>query len=278
MPRVLTPEQVASYEREGYLFPFDAFPAEKAEAFYRTLCDFEDEIGEDPLNVLRIKAHLVAPFISEIARTPAILDVVEDLIGPDIRLYLSALWAKKANDPKFVSWHQDSTYFGLHPHEEVTVWVALTPSTVESGCIRVLPGSHLQPDMQHVETRDPQNLLSRGQAIMGIDESRAVNMELQPGQFSVHHERMVHGSPPNGADLPRVGVSFMFIPCHVTSTIGRKGASMMRGEDRFGHWDEDPLPRFNCDPVSMAVLKKFQDEYRDPDLGTEAERAAGAAE
>ncbi len=121
--------------------------------------------------MLRIKAHLVAPFISEIARTPAILDVVEDLIGPDIRLYLSALWAKKANDPKFVSWHQDSTYFGLHPHEEVTVWVALTPSTVESGCIRVLPGSHLQPDMQHVETRDPQNLLSRGQAIMGIDES-----------------------------------------------------------------------------------------------------------
>ena len=278
MPNILTPEQIAFYERDGYLFPFDAFSAETAAELYQTLLDFEEEIGQDPLNVLRIKAHLVAPFVSEIARTPGILDVVEDLMGPDIKLYLSALWAKKANDPKFVSWHQDSTYFGLDPHEEVTVWVALTPSTAESGCVRVLPGSHRQPDMQHVETRDPLNLLSRGQAIMGIDEADAVNMELQPGQFSVHHERMVHGSPPNGSALPRIGVSFMFIPCHVKSTIGRKGATMLRGEDRFGNWDEDPLPRFNQDPVSVQVLKKFQNEYRDPNLLSEAERAAGAGE
>jgi ectoine hydroxylase-related dioxygenase (phytanoyl-CoA dioxygenase family) len=278
MPNILTPEQIAFYERDGYLFPFDAFSAETAAELYQTLLDFEEEIGQDPLNVLRIKAHLVAPFVSEIARTPGILDVVEDLMGPDIKLYLSALWAKKANDPKFVSWHQDSTYFGLDPHEEVTVWVALTPSTAESGCVRVLPGSHRQPDMQHVETRDPLNLLSRGQAIMGIHEADAVNMELQPGQFSVHHERMVHGSPPNGSALPRIGVSFMFIPCHVKSTIGRKGATMLRGEDRFGNWDEDPLPRFNQDPVSVQVLKKFQNEYRDPNLLSEAERAAGAGE
>tara|TARA_R110000787_G_scaffold250136_3_gene355735 strand:- start:978 stop:1814 length:837 start_codon:yes stop_codon:yes gene_type:complete len=278
MTKSLTPEQIAAYERDGYLCPFDAFPAGTAAAFYRTLCDFGQEIGEDPLNVLRVKAHLVAPFVVEIAKSPAILDVVEDLIGPDIKLYLSALWAKDANDPRYVSWHQDSTYFGLDPHEEVTVWVALTPSTAESGCIRVLPGSHRQPDMQHVETRDPKNLLSRGQAIHGIDESAAVNMELQPGQFSVHHERMVHGSPPNASAQPRVGISFMFIPCHVRSTIGRKGAISMRGEDRFGNWDEDPLPRFNRDPVSVAVLRKFQDEYRDPDLRSEAERAAGAGE
>ena len=277
MPKLLSPEQIASYERDGYLFPFDAFSSEKAAGFYRTLLDFEEEIGQDPLKVLRIKAHLVAPFVSEIARSPAILDAVEDLVGPDIRLYLSAFWAKKANDPKFVSWHQDSTYYGLDPHEVVTVWVALTPSTAQSGCVRVLPGSHRQPDMQHVETRDPLNLLSRGQSIMGIDDADAVNMELQPGQFSVHHERMVHGSPPNGSALPRVGLSYTFIPCHVRSTIGRKGAVMMRGVDRFGNWDEDPLPRFNQDPVSGAVLKKFQQEYRDPNLLTEAERAVGTA-
>ena len=112
---------------------------------------------------------------------------------------------------------------------------------------------------------------------MGIDDADAVNMELQPGQFSVHHERMVHGSPPNGSALPRVGLSYTFIPCHVRSTIGRKGAVMMRGVDRFGNWDEDPLPRFNQDPVSGAVLKKFQQEYRDPNLLTEAERAVGTA-
>lgn len=277
MPKILTAEQIERYRRDGYLFPFDAFAPEAARAWHERLDVFAAEIGEDPLTVLRIKAHLVVPWLVEMARTPAILDVVEDVIGPDIRLYLSALWAKDARDPRFVSWHQDSTYFGLDPHDEVTVWVAVTPSTVESGCVRVLPGSHLAPDRHHVETRDPANLLSRGQAILDIDESRAVNMELQPGQFSIHHERMVHGSPPNRSDRPRIGFSFMFIPCHVRSTIGRRGSILLRGEDRYGNWDDDPVPRYNRDPVSMAALKEFQDSYRDPNLRTEAERA-GAAE
>lgn len=278
MPKALTPEQTERYEREGYLCPFEAFPAATAREYCAKLAAFGDEAGEDPLNILRIKAHLVTPWLVEMARTPSVLDVVEDLIGPDIRLYLSALWAKDARDGTFVSWHQDSTYFGLDPHDEVTVWIALTPSTVESGCVRVLPGSHRQPDMHHVETRDPSNLLSRGQAIQDIDESAAVDMELQPGQFSVHHERMIHGSEPNNTEMPRVGFSFMYIPTHVRSTIGRQGSILMRGEDRFGHWDDDPEPRKNFDPVSMAALKVFQDNYRNPDLRTEAERAASAAE
>jgi non-haem Fe2+, alpha-ketoglutarate-dependent halogenase len=67
----------------------------------------------------------------------------------------------------------------------------------------------------------------------------------------------------------------MFIPTHVTSTIGRKGTILLRGEDKYNHWDADPVPRFNNDPVSLGVLKAFQDSYRDPSLGTEAERAAG---
>lgn len=273
MANVLTPEQLETYEREGYLFPFTAFPANTAQDYCQKLQDFAQQTGDDPMNILRIKAHLVCPWIVDLARTSAILDVVEDIIGPDIRLYLCALWAKEANDTRYVSWHQDSTYFGLDPHEECTIWVALTPSTVESGCLRVLPGSHRQPDMHHVETRDPENILSRGQAILDIDENRAAYMELQPGQFSVHHERMVHGSEPNGSDTPRIGLSFMFIPARVRSTIGRKGAVLLRGEDRYGNWDDDPVPRFNNDPVSLEALKAFQDSYRDPDLGTEAERA-----
>lgn len=278
MPNILTSDQLGRYRREGYLFPFEAFGPEQARSYHDRLNAFAAEIGEDPLTVLRVKAHLVVPWLVEMARTPAILDVVEDVIGPDIRLYLSALWAKDARDERYVSWHQDSAYFGLDPHDEVTVWVAATPSTVESGCVRVLPGSHRAPDQHHVETLDPANLLSRGQSIPDVDESRAVNMELQPGQFSIHHERLVHGSAPNGSDRPRIGFSFMFIPCHVRSTIGRRGSILMRGEDRYCNWDDDPVPRFNCDPVSMTTLKAFQDAYRDPDLRTEAERAAGAAE
>lgn len=276
MAKVLSEAQIASYRRDGYLFPFEAFGGDVAEAYVARVRALEDEIGAPANTLLRVKAHLVEPWLMEIARLPAILDVVEDLIGPDIMLYLSALWAKDARDTRFVSWHQDSTYFGLMPHEEVTVWVALTPSTRSSGCVRVLPGSHHWPDQRHVETRDPDNMLSRGQAIAGIDESDAVDMELRPGQFSVHHERMVHGSAANASDLPRIGVSFMMIPTRVRSTIGRRGAILVRGEDRYGNWDTDPEPRFSRDPVSMAALERFQALYRDPALRTEAERAGAA--
>lgn len=77
---------------------------------------------------------------------------------------------------------------------------------------------------------------------------------------------MVHGSEPNGSDTPRIGISFVMIPAHVKSTIGRKGSILLRGEDRYGNWDDDPVPRFNNDPVSLQVLEDFQDSYRGPTL------------
>ncbi|MCK8784225.1 phytanoyl-CoA dioxygenase family protein [Roseomonas sp. NAR14] len=272
MPGSLTDEQVEHFRREGWLCPFDAIGPDEAAANLAALDSYDGRLGPDATLRLKIKAQVVAPWMTALARNPRILDAVESLIGPDILLFGTSVFAKKARDVRFVSWHQDSAYYGLDPHEEVTAWVALTPSTVANGCLRVLPRSHRMADFRHEETYDPENLLARGQTIRDIDESQAVDMELQAGQFSLHHERTAHCSAPNPSDQRRVGVAFFYMPAHTRSTLGRRGALLVRGEDRHGHWDRDPEPRMDLDPVCLDYLDRMWAGYRDTGVKQAAEK------
>src|SRR4029077_19544658 len=103
-------------------------------------------------------------------------------------------------------WHQDSTYWGLSTPDVVTAWVAFTPSTVESGCMRVIPGSHLVDQLPHRDTFARHNLLSRGQEVaVEVDETKAQDVVLQPGEMSIHHVRLVHGSNVNRSSHRRIG-------------------------------------------------------------------------
>ena len=111
------------------------------------------------------KPHLLFPWVDEIVHAPEVLDAVEDLIGPDIRLFHLTVWPKDAGSGTYVSWHQDATYFALEPACHVTAWVALTDAPVESGCMEVVPGSHRLGQLPHAEMQDPENLLSRGQTL-----------------------------------------------------------------------------------------------------------------
>ena len=132
---------------------------------------------------------------------------------------------------------RNSAYFGLDPHEEATAWVAFTHSNATNGALQVLPRTHLGPDLAHEETYAPDNMLARGLLLNIADESSAVTLELQPGEFSLHHERTAHGSKQNRSASPRIGFAFFYIPTHVRSTTGRRTATLVRGADRYGHWD-----------------------------------------
>ena len=268
----LSAKEIEKFKELGYLYPKPAIDGEQAETFRMLLDHYETVLGVEPQTYLKIKAHVAAPWIIELARNEAILNAVESLIGADILLFGASLFSKKGNDPRFVSWHQDSAYYGLDPHDEVTAWVALTPANRDNGCMRVIPGSHLGPDLVHDETYDPQNLLARGQTIRGLDEDGAEFMELEAGEFSLHHERTAHGSLANETNLPRVGIAFFYIPTHCTSTIGRRSALPMRGQDRHGHWDQDPIPQKDLDPTCMAFLKDMWTRYQDAVVAQEAKR------
>lgn len=263
MSMALTPQQVAFFRTHGYLSPLQAFSPDQARHYRARLEAYERQTGEEMNARLKIKAHLAFPWLCDMARNPAIVAAVRSLLGPDVLLFGASCFAKNAHDPRFVSWHQDSAYYGLDPHEEVTVWVALSRADSRSGCLKVLPGSHLGPDRVHDETYDAANLLSRGQSLRDIDEAQAVEMPLEPGQFSIHHERTAHGSGPNLSDDRRVGVAFFYMPAHVRSTLGRRTAMPVCGSDSYGHWDRDPEPRTDLDAQSMAALEMVWGNYRD---------------
>src|SRR3989449_174379 len=146
---------------------------------------------------LRHKTHLLFTWLDELVRRPVILDAVEDVLGPNLMVWSSSFFIKEARDPAFVSWHQDATYWGLSEPDVATAWVAFTDSSIESGAQRMIPGTH-DEQVPHRDTFAPQNLLSRGQEIeVEVDEARAVDIVLAPGEMSLHHVRIFHGSPPN---------------------------------------------------------------------------------
>ena len=273
MPKVLTDEQVAFYGTQGYLFPLPCLSADEAAWMRGELDRFEREEGMSA-GRFHFKGYLFFKWSFELASHPAILDAVEDLIGPNILVFASKFWIKGGGDGSYVSWHQDSAYFGLEPHELIGAWVALTDSTRANGCVRVLPGSHLGPSHSHVETYHDRNLLARGQAIEGLDESIAVDMELRAGEFSLHHERMVHGSLPNESGAPRIGLAFFYIPTHVRSTLGLGTARLVRGVDDYGHWKPDPAPARDRDPAIMDYMRAQHDRYTDPTVPQEAQTDA----
>jgi hypothetical protein len=266
MAKTLTEAQVDHFRSQGWLAPLRAMDAAQAADCAARIGAYEAKMGESANRSLKLKGHLAMTWLVELGRSPAILDVLEDLIGSDIMLFGASIFSKGSKDRAYVSWHQDSAYFGLDPHEEITAWVAFTQTTVVNGALQVLAGTHLGPDLVHEETYAPDNMLARGQTLKIGDESRAVTIELKPGEFSLHHERTAHGSKPNRSAAPRIGFAFFYIPTYVRSTIGRRTGTLVRGVDRYGHWDPDPLPRFDLDPIALGAMRGAWGQYRDGDV------------
>jgi non-haem Fe2+, alpha-ketoglutarate-dependent halogenase len=271
MTKTLSDAQVRYFREQGWLAPLRAMDSAEAADCVARIAAYEVKMGESANRSLKIKGHLAMPWLVAVARSPGILDALEDLIGPDTMLFGASIFAKGGKDRAYVSWHQDSAYFGLHPHEEITAWVAFTDSNAENGALQVLPRTHLGADLPHEETYASDNMLARGQSLQIGDDSSAVTIELKAGEFSLHHERTAHGSKPNRSAAPRIGFAFFYIPTHVCSTIGRRSATVVRGVDNYGHWDADPLPQFDLDPVALAVMRSAWGQYRDGEVKQAAE-------
>ena len=199
MPKVLTTEQVERFVEDGYLAPIRALSEDEAAHYLRCLEAFEAKYPHD-IPKLDLKAHLICPWVNEIAHHRRILDIFEDLIGPNLLFSNATFRIKEANSETFAEWHQDAYYLHISPKLDVAS-LALTRCTVESGCLRVIPGTHKRPLLPHVtREEDEHNMLQRRQHITaGIDESQAVDVLLEPGEISIHTDRLAHSSKPNRA-------------------------------------------------------------------------------
>jgi non-haem Fe2+, alpha-ketoglutarate-dependent halogenase len=258
MPKLLSEAQVAQYREEGYVSPVRVMVADEAAGLRRELEEVERRMGGPLRGDLRHKSHLLFPFLAELVRHPPLLDAVEDLIGPDILCWNTNFFIKEAANPAFVSWHQDSTYWGLSAPDVVTAWVALTPSTAENGAMAVIPGSHQLDQVPHRDTFHRHNLLTRGQEIaVEVDEKEAALLTLQPGEMSLHHVRLVHGSAPNPSADRRIGFAIRYIPTHIRQLAGEDSASLVRGADRYHHFELEPRPDGEMTPAMMELHKRL---------------------
>lgn len=241
----------ARYERDGYLSPIRVMEEDKATALFDEIEALRQTQPDRAQTAIGPNCHLLFPALWDLAHDDRVLDAVAPLIGPDILVWTGQMFAKPANSGGFVSWHQDSTYWGLTPPDIVTAWIALTPSTVESGCMRVIPGSHAWGQLDHQDSFADNNLLSRGQEVqVNVDEAEAVDIVLAPGEMSLHHVRIVHGSKPNRAALPRFGYAIRYIPTSCRQAHARTFAVLARGEDKYNHFDRPPRPET---PLSDAA-------------------------
>ncbi len=232
----LSQEQQKHYEEHGFVAPINVLSADEVSATLQALSDAEAQWPDSLSGAGRNNAHYVLPALDTLTHHPAILDAVESLIGHNILVAGTTLFIKEPDNSGFISWHQDARYIGLEPHNWVTAWLALTEVNEENGCMFMWPGSHKGPLVEHTDTFGKNNLLTRGQTVPNVPESETVPVILAPGQLSLHHPRVVHGSGPNRSSDRRIGFAIQsYIGADVEQVIGEIYVQQARGTDPYGH-------------------------------------------
>lgn len=221
------------YERDGIVFPISVLMPEEIVACRSA---FEELVAHLDPGIETVRwTHLFFRWAYDLATHPAVVDAVEAILGPDIFIRGTIIMCKQRHSPSYVSWHQDGAYANVNAYTALSAWIALTDSTAENGCMRMILGSHRE---QHAHLNHPvrDNLLHKGQEVQAVfDEAEAVDVTLKAGQMSLHHFNIIHGSNPNRSDGKRVG----FVIRYVTALDEQVGFPVIRvrGQADCSHLD-----------------------------------------
>jgi len=249
MPKVLTEAQVRAYERDGYLFPIRAMSAERARHYREKFEALEARVPD--IKKMKTKSHLLCPWVLEIAEDPHLLDIFEDLIGPNLRCWSMAWRVKKADHETFAGWHQDSAYGAALP--VVLAGLALSSCGVTQGCLRGIPGSHKGGILTHGESADTKSILARGQFITDpFDEDKAVDFPLQPGEVVLFDNSLIHSSGVNAGPDRRFLLLVEMHPTWAKPPRTRQSTMLVRGVDTYGNFDDEPRPDAEWSATALA--------------------------
>jgi len=231
MASPLSPAQVSQYRQSGFLFPFEVLSPEEVRRFRSGLEDLEARLDARGEPLALWQCHLHFRWAYELATHSSILDIVERIIGPNVLVHTSSVFRKNPGDGAGIPWHQDGHYWRIRPPKLVTAWIALTESTIENGCVQVIPGSHHER-LPHSSVRQSGNMLASGLTLARPpDESSAVSVILAPGQISLHHLNLVHGSKPNRTGQSRIGFSVRYAAPEVRQELPHHAVALARGKD-----------------------------------------------
>jgi ectoine hydroxylase-related dioxygenase (phytanoyl-CoA dioxygenase family) len=265
--KALTQAQADYYRNNGFVFPLPALTPEEIAVCLGGLERLEAELGSAVADAdvkWRSHAYAHSPWFNTLIRHPRILDAVEDVIGPDILVFTSSWFIKEPGTPHVAGWHQDATHFGLEPNDQhVTAWLALSDASLGSGCMQFIPGSHRRGQIMHTYGMEA----SVNDAEQWIDKpgdvAHAVDCCLAPGQFSLHNTLCVHQSGPNRSRDRRIGIGISYVPTSVRHTGSqRHPAHLVRGVDRYGHFELEPAPAADFDPRAAEVHARSFEVYR----------------
>lgn len=249
---MLTQEEVTHYHATGQVTPAFRLDGEvvasirhKMEALFEARPDLDPDYAPSLIEIdqtwLEFAAHA------------GIVDCVAQLMGDDIIVWGSSFFAKKGTGSKATPWHQDGQYWPMQPLAACTVWIAIDPSTVENGCLRVIPGSHkkrkiFDHDIGSLDTA----VLNQCISAHDMPEAAPIDVELEPGMISIHDAFTVHGAEPNNSGTRRAGLTYRYMPTtshydrELAAELGVKQGGLplekrqlhlVRGIDRCGRND-----------------------------------------
>jgi len=244
---ILTEEQVLTYDENGFVFPVPLFSREEIashrEYFDRLQVKAANE-GQDSYSIMNWQNRCDGLY--DIAYHPRVLDVAEEILGPDLVLFRAHYFCKmpQGEDSRVVTWHQDAPYWPISPSKCVTVWLALSDVDEENGAMKFIAQSHMEGKIPY-EYSDPSennvlNLTVRDPFNWGTKTSESVC--LKAGQASLHSDLLLHGSGINTSNTKRIGLALTYFPPDVRSIIEeRRGFGWLcRGNDPAGYWMKQP--------------------------------------
>jgi non-haem Fe2+, alpha-ketoglutarate-dependent halogenase len=228
---VLDDAQVERYHRDGVLFPVPVLSDDKARRYAAAYLELAALLGGDPRPQITSQCHLNFRWAYELTAEPAILEVIEQILGPNILVHSTTVFCKQPQSGVFVSYHQDGWYWQLEPPALVSAWVSLGESSDGNGCMKVIPGTHRRV-LDHEERIDPENLLGNGITVCdAIDESRALSVVLRAGEMSLHHPLLIHGSQPNRSERARIGFAIRYVAPEARQVSPHHEVLLVRGRN-----------------------------------------------
>jgi ectoine hydroxylase-related dioxygenase (phytanoyl-CoA dioxygenase family) len=251
------------YERDGFLTAIDVVPPTTIKTYSQKCSKFIEMYSAHSSfsDWTYSKTDLILRWVAELASEEVLLDVIEELIGPNILLWNAFLAVKPPHSTANFGWHQDATYWPVSPMDQIaTAWVALSPVNRFCGGMQMVQGSHLLGAIPHEETYDETSMLRRGQrALNPIDNNRVVNIELNPGQASIHHTLTLHGSGANESDMWRLGVGFNYVTSEVKPLPGYKdSATLLRGSAHGSGFVLTEKPKSDLNKAALDNYARIQ--------------------
>ena len=256
MAKILSETQLQHFQSQGYLAGLDVFSIEQCEKFRTRTEEFEHRYPEDVSWALDIKCNLLFDWVYELSTFPLLLDIVSDLIGPDVLLTNSIFRIKEPFSSTHYGWHQDAARIEVNP-AFVIVYISISDATTENGCLRVVPGSNQQIEPFHL-TGYAERQVAR---VNKVDEANAIDMVLDQGQVGIFNCNTIHGSGSNNSKDRRFALVNDYTPAAAQQSIGTGSGQLVRGSNSKKLWGEEPKPQGSFTQGNIIGRRKILNSY-----------------